>query len=227
MPFEQRALSSLGGTLFAAASRCKQSCRGTPEAARTSRRTRHRHRPPATSVGPPHRVWAQLPHITCLAAVRRANPACRVQLGGRILQRHPQAAGGHHAGTGDDAGAVEPAGRRGRCGRQPPRARQNACQPSRACAPTHATAAAAPAGHFMPRGTVIAAGCWLWATMTALFACTTRLYVAMPICAMSGVGAWAQGGCRRMGTWPRCSPAFLASPCLPAHSKSRPCASPH
>ncbi|EFN51219.1 hypothetical protein CHLNCDRAFT_141208 [Chlorella variabilis] len=44
------------------------------------------------------------------------------------------------------------------------------------------------AGHFMPRGTVIAAGCWLWATMTALFACTTRLYVAMPICAMNGVG---------------------------------------
>jgi hypothetical protein len=40
----------------------------------------------------------------------------------------------------------------------------------------------------MPRGTVIAIGCWLWATMTALFALTTNLYVAMPICAMNGMG---------------------------------------
>ncbi|PRW32866.1 MFS general substrate transporter isoform A [Chlorella sorokiniana] len=44
------------------------------------------------------------------------------------------------------------------------------------------------AGHFMPRGHVVAAGCWLWATMTALFAMTTRLAVAMPICAVNGIG---------------------------------------
>jgi hypothetical protein len=43
----------------------------------------------------------------------------------------------------------------------------------------------------MPRGTVIAIGCWLWATMTALFALTTSLYVAMPICAMNGMGEQA------------------------------------
>ena len=41
----------------------------------------------------------------------------------------------------------------------------------------------------MPRGHVVAAGCWLWATMTALFAMTTRLAVAMPICAVNGIGA--------------------------------------
>lgn len=54
--------------------------------------------------------------------------------------------------------------------------------------------AAAPtahaAGHFMPRGTVIAAGCWLWATCTALFASTHSLYAAMPICALNGIGEW-------------------------------------
>ncbi|KAL4422801.1 hypothetical protein ABPG75_008998 [Micractinium tetrahymenae] len=44
------------------------------------------------------------------------------------------------------------------------------------------------AGHFMPRSTVIAAGCWLWAAMTSLFALTHRLAVATPICAMNGVG---------------------------------------
>lgn len=45
------------------------------------------------------------------------------------------------------------------------------------------------AGHFMSRGTVIAIGCWLWAAMTAVFACTTSLYIAMPVCAINGVGA--------------------------------------
>lgn len=45
----------------------------------------------------------------------------------------------------------------------------------------------------MPRGHVVAAGCWLWATMTALFAMTTRLAVAMPICAVNGIGAWVEG----------------------------------
>ncbi|PSC76181.1 MFS general substrate transporter [Micractinium conductrix] len=44
------------------------------------------------------------------------------------------------------------------------------------------------AGHFIPRGTVIAIGCWIWAAMTALFALTTRLSVALPICAINGVG---------------------------------------
>ncbi|KAI3430502.1 hypothetical protein D9Q98_005097 [Chlorella vulgaris] len=44
------------------------------------------------------------------------------------------------------------------------------------------------AGHFMSRGTVIAIGCWLWAAMTAVFACTTSLYIAMPVCAINGVG---------------------------------------
>lgn len=44
------------------------------------------------------------------------------------------------------------------------------------------------AGHFMARSTVIAVGCWLWATMTSLFALTHSLAAAMPICAMNGVG---------------------------------------
>lgn len=41
----------------------------------------------------------------------------------------------------------------------------------------------------MARSTVIAIGCWLWATMTSLFALTHSLAVAMPICAINGVGA--------------------------------------
>lgn len=41
----------------------------------------------------------------------------------------------------------------------------------------------------MARSTVIAIGCWLWATMTSLFALTHSLAAAMPICAMNGVGA--------------------------------------
>lgn len=59
----------------------------------------------------------------------------------------------------------------------------------------------ANSGHFMPRGHVVAAGCWLWATMTALFALTTRLAVAMPICAINGVGERLQ---RRQRTSAAC-----------------------
>ena len=45
-----------------------------------------------------------------------------------------------------------------------------------------------PAGQFFPRGTIIGAGCVLWATMTALFATCTSLRTAIPVCAINGVG---------------------------------------
>ena len=44
------------------------------------------------------------------------------------------------------------------------------------------------AAHFMPRGRVIAIGCIVWSTFTALFAFTNSVSVALPLCAMNGVG---------------------------------------
>ena len=51
------------------------------------------------------------------------------------------------------------------------------------------------AGHFAPRGHVIAAGCCIWALMTACFALTTSLTLATCICAVNGIGGCA-GPCR-------------------------------
>jgi MFS family permease len=42
--------------------------------------------------------------------------------------------------------------------------------------------------HFMPRGTVIALGCFIWSTFTILFATTNSISYALPLCAMNGIG---------------------------------------
>lgn len=44
------------------------------------------------------------------------------------------------------------------------------------------------AAHMIPRGTVIAIGCLVWSTFTALFAFTNSVSAALPLCAMNGVG---------------------------------------
>ena len=41
---------------------------------------------------------------------------------------------------------------------------------------------------FYPRGTVIAAGCCIWATFTTLFACVSTLWLAIVLCAVNGLG---------------------------------------
>jgi MFS family permease len=41
---------------------------------------------------------------------------------------------------------------------------------------------------FYPRGTVIAAGCCIWATFTTLFACVSSLPLAITLCAVNGLG---------------------------------------
>ena len=44
------------------------------------------------------------------------------------------------------------------------------------------------ASHFLPRGTIICLGCIIWATFTSLFATTNSINVAMPLCAVNGIG---------------------------------------
>lgn len=74
-------------------------------------------------------------------------------------------------------------------------------------------------GHFYPRGAVIGCGCLIWAVMTALFATTSSVYAAMPICAVNGLGlvrgqGQGQGGARlgavvgsyAAGWWPAQAP---------------------
>lgn len=60
-------------------------------------------------------------------------------------------------------------------------------------------------GHFYPRGAVIGCGCLIWGVMTALFATTSSVYAAMPICAVNGLGlvrGQGQGrAVRGLGLW--------------------------
>lgn len=76
---------------------------------------------PKLAAAPPPAVPPLLtpaaPPLPLRPQVRRADPARRVRLGGRLLQRQPRAAGLPHPGARHDAGAVVPARRRRRCAR--------------------------------------------------------------------------------------------------------------